>query len=65
MGRLQGQSFPLTPTEAFRPSWFEFFRASSPACFRFACPRSSRPKLPSRATLAIEWGRGKRRWYRC
>jgi len=43
MGRPQGQWFPQTPTEAFRQFWFELFRASSSACFRPACPRSSVP----------------------
>jgi len=53
-GRPQGQWFPQTPTEAFRQSEFELFRASSSACSRSACPRSSLPKLPSRVSLAFE-----------
>src|SRR5260370_39832779 len=41
-GRLRGQVFPQTPLNAFRPSWFEFFRASfSSSCFRPASLRDN------------------------
>jgi len=44
-GASAGTVIPADAIEGVSPIWFELFRASSPACFRPACPRSSRPKL--------------------
>src|SRR4029077_5270470 len=56
-GRLRGQVFPQTPSKAFRPSWFEFFRASFfSACFRPACLRDSAQNFASKLALACQFG---------